>query len=387
MDRPSPEPVRPLDEDVGDHDQHGGDGQPGHEELPAAHVQLLRPEEREHGPVPQVDAVADLADEHQRRPAERTVEPAGRRRGAAGQDQRGADGEEREAAVVEPLAGPADEPHDDDADEGDRRQQVEPVPDRGFDAVAAGPEGDGGRAADEDRGRPGVGAEVGACPVGPGLEEQPLRDDGRGDGDHREGEERPGRSLGDLPHDQGDDRPDHVELLLDGQAPRVVERRRRPEGLPVGARAGELPPVGDVDGRGHHGPAQAHPGAALDQPWRAEDQDGQEQPQRGQQPPRPAGPERAEAEPAAAEVVEDEPGDEEARDREEQVDAEVAALQVAGVERHDGEHREAAQTVEGGHPRQARGNGRRRRKRSRHQRWCAVVRSPAETPVPWKAAH
>ena len=193
-----------------------------------AHVQLLRPEEREHGPVPQVDAVADLADEDQRRPSERAVEPAGRRCRAAGQDERGADGEEREAAVVEPLAGAADEPHDDDAHERDRRQQVEPVPDRGSPRGGCGSRGRWRPRSRRGSRPPSVSVPRSArAPSVPGLKNSHCATIERGDGDHRQGEERPGRSLGDLPDDEGDDGPDHVELLLDGQAPCVVERRRR----------------------------------------------------------------------------------------------------------------------------------------------------------------
>ena len=241
------------------------------------------------------------------------------------------------------------------------------------DPVAAGPEQDGGAAADEDGRDPGVGAEIGAGAVGPGLEQQPLRGDGGDDGDTSDSEECARRPAGQLPHDHRHHGPQDVELLLDGEAPRVVQRRRRAERLPVGSRSAELPPVGDVDGRGHHGPAQAEAGAALDQPRGHEDQDGQQQPQRRQQAAGTAAPERGQAEPAAAEVVEDQPGDEEARHREEEVDAQVTTVEVTGVEGDDGKDRQPAQPVQRRHPRHARRQRRRRRERCRHGATCAFV--------------
>jgi hypothetical protein len=212
--------------------------------------------------------------------------------------------------------------------------------------VTPRPEHDGRRAPDQDRRGAGVGPEIRPRAVRPRAEEQHLRGDGGPDGQERDDEQGPGRPAGDAPDHDGDDRPHEVELLLDREAPGVVERGRGAEGLPVGRGPGELPPVRDVDRRGDDGAPELEAGRGVDQPRSDEDHDGEEQPERGEEAAGAASPELAEAEAAPAEVVEDQACDEEARHREEQVDAEVAAPQVAGVERDDREHREAPEAVE-----------------------------------------
>ena len=144
-------------------------------------------------------------------------------------------------------------------------------------------------------------------------------------------------------------RPHQVELLLDGQAPRVAQRRRGEEGVPVALLAEDGPPVGDVeDGAERVAPEPAELGRIGEQPGV----------ERHRRPVRRRGPAAA-AEPGEPRTARGErhpsPNrsrtsrrrDQEAREHEEQVDAEEAALEEVDVEHDDPGHRQAAQTIEG----------------------------------------
>ena len=120
-----------------------------------AHVELLRPEQGEHGPVPEVDAVADLTDEHERRPAQRSVQPARRGSDAAGEDDGRGEGQQREAASVQPRPRPPVEPDHHDRDQRQGGEEVEPMPHLRTDPVALGPHGEGGRRIRAGSRRPG----------------------------------------------------------------------------------------------------------------------------------------------------------------------------------------------------------------------------------------
>ena len=145
-------------------------------------------------------------------------------------------------------------------------------------------------------------------------------------------------------------RPDQVELLLHGQRPQVPERRRRAEPGEVGAVLGDQPPVAHVArGRGDR-PADGRKLGPVQQRDPGGDH-GQHHEQRGQQPPGPAQPEIRQLQPAGALVLaEQEVGDEVAAQREEDTDAEQAALSPAQIQviGDNRQHGQSAQPVETG---------------------------------------
>ena len=96
----------------------------------------------------------------------------------------------------------------------------------------------------------GVGAEVDAARVAAIRHARADRQDGH---ERRRGERahpRPDPYATDAteaPQPEQEQRPDEVELLLDGQRPQVLEHRRSPRGLEVGLAVQDVPPVGGVD--------------------------------------------------------------------------------------------------------------------------------------------
>ncbi len=150
-------------------------------------------------------------------------------------------------------------------------------------------------------------------------------------------------------------RPHQVELLLDRQRPRVLERRRRRELGEVRLVGEDQMPVVDIEQRGEGFPpesgqvdqavgARAAEGGIEEQVQR-ERRDHQEESR--QQPPSAPAPERDEVDTTRADpFLEQQRGDEETGEDEEQVDAEVATrgpTQLEVVRDHDG-HGDAAQT-------------------------------------------
>ena len=139
------------------------------------------------------------------------------------------------------------------------------------------------------------------------------------------------------------DRPHQVELLLDREGPQVPERAEGGEGLEVGVAAGDLVPVRGVGPRRQH---RTRHGGEAGQVAVDQGPDGRgcdDQCQGRQQAPRPACPERPEGDATRpAVLVEEEPGDQEAGQDEEEVDAQVAAGEgdvglVVGDHRHHGD--------------------------------------------------
>ena len=145
--------------------------------------------------------------------------------------------------------------------------------------------------------------------------------------------------LAQLPHREHDERPHDVELLLDGEAPEVVEHRGLVERRPVPVRLTDEVPVGHVGERPTTGAADAVELGGRSQHPGSEGDDGDEDEHRRQQPPEPPPPEREQPHAAVVGVAQQQRRDEEARQGEEQIDAEEPTLQVAGVEQEHGDDR------------------------------------------------
>ena len=147
--------------------------------------------------------------------------------------------------------------------------------------------------------------------------------------------------LAQLPHREHDERPHDVELLLDGEAPEMVEHRRLVERRPVPVGLADEVPVGHVGERPAARASDAvELGGRTEHP-RTEGDDGDEDEHRRQQTPEPPPPERQQSDAAVVGVAQQQRRDEEARQGEEQVDAEEPALQMAGVEQEHGDDRGA----------------------------------------------
>ena len=134
------------------------------------------------------------------------------------------------------------------------------------------------------------------------------------------------------------DRPDHVELLLDRQRPQVLQRERGAE---------HVGPVEDVaegqpDRSQHVADRRTETGRGDEQRHRAHDA------KRRQQPGRPPGVEAAETDVAdAMALLEEQPGDQEPAQEEEEVDTEEPALEPSEeVEGDDGDDGDGSQPVE-----------------------------------------
>ncbi len=157
-----------------------------------------------------------------------------------------------------------------------------------------------------------------------------------------------------------DERPDQVELLLDGQGPEVLQRRGRPEHREVRLVTQRLPPVARVGDGGQQAGPQRRQLIWLEHGDRGRD-GGQHHRQAGQQPAGPADPEAAQVKPAA--VVPrggQQVSDQVSADDEEHVHAEEPAGQPEEslVEGQHRQHRDPAQPVQAGNARTgARGSG------------------------------
>ena len=157
-------------------------------------------------------------------------------------------------------------------------------------------------------------------------------------------------ALGQPEHGQGDERPEQVELLLDGQRPGVLQGRGGQELGEVRLVGEDEVPVGVVEERGdgvRPEGARIDVGAAepvVQGEHEQQDQDG------GQEPLGPTGPERPQPDPFGRHpLAGQQAGDQEAGEHEEQVDAEIAAVGPveAEVVRDDPGDGEGPQPIEG----------------------------------------
>ena len=233
----------------------------GHSQAELASRPHQRGAERDHRPVPQVDPVGPDADPAQRTPAgERGDDPVAGRRGD--QTRRAERGQQQAHRVDDRVAagevprgpGQNDEPGD--------AAYVEPPGMRGRDGRQR-PQRPGQRQRGPDQQGRGVGVgaviDRGRVAARCVLNRHDQRRN-RGPGQRaRDTSAAVGQPDDDTPHDQ---RPDQVELLLDGQRPQVIEWRRRP-GLPgrgeVRDVMEDLVPVARIRGRGQQRQRAARP--------------------------------------------------------------------------------------------------------------------------------
>ena len=160
----------------------------------------------------------------------------------------------------------------------------------------------------------------------------------------------PARAVAATPcHDPGErERPQQIELLLDRQAPRVVERRRRREEREVVVVPEHVPPVRDVRERGERVDADPMQLARLRENRGVDPHEREHEEERGQEAAGPPSPERYEMHrPRGPGFDQQQRRDQVARENEEQVDAEVAARHAVGVKEQHGDHGDPADTVEG----------------------------------------
>jgi hypothetical protein len=313
----------------------------------------LRAQDHEDRPVPEVDAVGDEAETAERLPRQRGAHHValGLHRGEDHGRQR--DRQQQESAGVDPGGVVGCEPpaHDEDGepDGSDRGHDVARRPVAHVDALeqCAGEE-----RADEQRLRPGVGAEVHPAGI-VGVVAHGHPDDrchAQHAGEPQDGVER----LADLEHGDERERPEQVPLLLDGQRPHVLEGRGDQELVEVRDVVDDEVPVGEVEERGDAVVADGVELGGLGEEGGVDHHHADDEEQRGQQPPGATRPELLQVDPArVAPLDEQQTGDEESRKHEEGVDAEIAAGRerdvVAGdvqVVEHHHEHRRAAQAVE-----------------------------------------
>ena len=311
-----------------------------------------RAEKRDHGPVPEVDAVRADTDPAQRRPAEHPAQCPGTGRGhhhPAGR-QRG----ERDPALVDGTAAPGDVrqlPGEDR--EADQADQVQPA------CLGLGCGGDPLQRPAQGQARAheqGDGVSVGAVVQARGTLADRVPDGhghrgrGRAQPDHHRA--RPPARAGTQDNGQ-EERPEQVELLLDGQGPEVLQRRRRAEHREVGLVVQGLPPVARVSDRREQPRPQGRQLIRLEHGDRCRDRHEHDR-QAGQEPPGSADPESAQIDSAApiprrGEQV----GDQVSADDEEDIHAQEASGQpgYSLVEGQDHEHRDSPQAVQATSPR------------------------------------
>ena len=222
------------------------------------------------------------------------------------------------------------------------------------------------RGGDEGHGRPGhqvkepgVGSEVDPRRIRPRVEEdghQDRRQDPQGD---RQGHTDPApRAPSPVQQEQEHQRPDQVELLLDRQRPRVLQRRGRRELGEVGLVRVDGVPVVHVEQGGDGVAPQAREvdegvgagGPEMGVQDQVEGERANDEEEGRQQPPRPPSPEGGQVDAAgAAPLLEQQRGDEEARQHEEQIDSEVPTRRPTELEvvRHHPDDGGRAQAVQG----------------------------------------
>ena len=330
----------------GECDGEGDQGDLGH--VPELFVQQERREDEER-PVPEVDRVGDVADPLDGRRAHRASgRPAHLRRPGPDNGDRAEDGKHGRHPREGGLLGVGK-----DGDED--RQQPQPR-DHGPVRVAdhrtqagrrVGQQAAGGKLPDprrrDEEGRRRIGRGVG----------DPEGEACRGDhGQHGEAgpAARPGGGAAqDGGDDENDHRPHEVELLLDRQRPVVLHRRRgRVRAEVVDRLLGEVP-VLHVERAGRDLGVELRPDALRgDEEGRDRDEH-QDQEGCRQDPAGATGPEAGQRDRSPAVGLADQvPGDQEARDGEEDIHADVAAGDQLGpvVEEDHGHHRQAAQRLD-----------------------------------------
>ena len=301
--------------------------------------------------MPQVDAVAAGADPPRGRQLEHGPQPAGPldddEHEGGGRDR----GQQDAAAEGERgvLTAQRHQPEQGDQRDGGDLPAVLGPPGRGGPGAVRGGVDEGERGAEHQAHDVGVGAVVDAGGA-VGVEAQGHQ---RG-GDHGQAERRGGAHLGapgERQQSQHGQRPEQVELLLDGERPQVHQELRRGGREVVGAGA-DLEPVRGERERPEHLPLDADEQVALAEPGEQHGCRDAHQ-QRGQQPSCAARPEAGQVDAAAGDALaHQQGGDEEAGDDEEHVDAEEPAGQPGRVEVEDEDRqdRQGAQPVEAGQP-------------------------------------
>ncbi len=201
---------------------------------------------------------------------------------------------------------------------------------------------------DEEGEHPGVRAVVDAGRIAVGDEED-AHLDGRG-GSGREGEDDHGAPVVQVLHGRQDqERPEQVELLLDGERPEMAQRRGRAELGEVRDVVEDEPPVAEVEDARRQIAAEGAQLAAIEQrgPSHRDEQhyeEGREQSTGA------ADPELSQGDPAVPSVLGDqEVGDQVARQHEEDLHAEQTArrppeVEVEDDDRQDGDGPDAIQT-------------------------------------------
>ncbi len=208
--------------------------------------------------------------------------------------------------------------------------------------------------ADEQGHRVRVGAEVDTARVGRGRHALRDRDPGHRRGRDQGPEDRADPDAAgapDLPEQPAQHRPHEVELLLHREGPQVLQHRRAARGLEVRLPVQHVPPVGGVEERRDR--ILLDPlGRVLRDRHRRDRRRHQHEVQRREQSPRSPDVEPLEVDLVARiELGQQQRGDQEARQREEHVDAQEPTRQPAlvHVEHHDGEHRDRTHPVQPGH--------------------------------------
>ena len=153
---------------------------------------------------------------------------------------------------------------------------------------------------------------------------------------------------GDEPHDKDhEDRPHDVELLLDGQGPRVQQRSDLAGLNEIALAAHDEPPVRPVEKVGNAVPTQSWVGAGGRRESGVEHSEEEHHEQRRQQPPSPPGPEGPEGDMTGpGPLCDEECGDQEPRKHEEGVDPEEPRRKERhpAVIRHDTDSTATART-------------------------------------------
>ena len=283
---------RGLDEAVGQVGQHEGDDQPDDEDGARAEADVHAGSgEGEDRPVPEVDAVGPHADVDEERDAEPAAE-AHRRVGHGRDDGDGRHVHQEEAAAVEERSALGAE--DAQEREPDRPEHAGRGHRSGLHRRDAGlqlprvPE-ERQAAAEHQAADAGVRPVVDERRVGRVVQQRHQH--GRGEREGQHGDEQPVRPLAEQHQEAGQgQRPQQVELLLDGQRPQVAQQRRPLELVEVGRAAQDEVPVHRVGEGGEEVALEA--GQLLPDEQDADQGDGEQQCEhRGQQPAGPAEPE------------------------------------------------------------------------------------------------
>ena len=249
--RPSPVPDRKLDVAHRDDGEREGDGDSNAEQAPPVGPGALWGKPEVDRPVEAVHRVAH--------PAERSQWPGRERRCHRSRvddhchDQDGGEhGVGEEATLVEDLVdepnvepGPVADPGGGHTRDGDntscrRTRRERPLM-----------EHQGQNAADEDLGGSRVRAVIEAVDRGSTAEHEEHESGGRDGPGGEEPRDEPERPPGTEQHEE-EQRHRQVELLLDGEGPEVLERRRCPEDLDVRHAAEDEVPVRDLTQSRHH---------------------------------------------------------------------------------------------------------------------------------------